>query len=66
MIWTLLAALSRQMSKALCVVTHESAVGAHADRIVALKDGRIVGEFDTAEIGHDPSLVAARYQKLTT
>ena len=63
-IWSLLGSLAHDMGKTLCVVTHESAVAAHAGRILVIKDGRVVGQFDTAEIGHDPSLVATRYQEL--
>jgi len=43
-----IAALLRQVSKewgrAVLMVTHDPSIAAHADRIVFLKDGRIVGE----------------------
>jgi putative ABC transport system ATP-binding protein len=63
-VWSLLGSLAGKMGKALCVVTHESSVAAQADRVRLIKDGRIVGELDAAEIRHDPSLVASRYQEL--
>ena len=63
-VWSLFGSLSHRMGRTLCVVTHESAVAAHAGRILVIKDGRIVGQVHTAEIGHDPSLVATRYQEL--
>jgi len=65
-VWSLLGLLAGRLGKALCVVTHESAVAAAAKRVEVIKDGQIVGKFDTAEINHDPSLVAARYQELAT
>jgi hypothetical protein len=44
-------------------VTHEVTGAAHADRVVVLKDGRIVGEFQPPE-EPDATLVATRYTEL--
>ena len=54
---------------AVIAVTHDAAGAAHAHRVVVLRDGRIVGEFDPrAESGsageHNAALVAARYAQL--
>jgi putative ABC transport system ATP-binding protein len=63
-IWSLLGALCRDLNKTVLVGTHEPAVGAVADRVLVLKDGRLVGTIDTAEYANDPTLVATRSQEL--
>ncbi len=63
-IWTLLGSLGRQLGTTVLVVTHEPAVAAPADRVVVIRDGRIVGEILTRDCGHDPSLVATRCAQL--
>jgi len=40
----LLIALNRNLGSTLALVTHDSALAAHADRIVTLRDGRIVSD----------------------
>jgi putative ABC transport system ATP-binding protein len=40
----LLLALNRSRGSTLVLVTHDPALAAHADRIVTLRDGRIVGD----------------------
>jgi putative ABC transport system ATP-binding protein len=62
-IWQLLARLAREQGRTVVAVTHEAVGAAHADRVVVLKDGRIVGEFQPAEQG-DATLVATRYSEL--
>src|SRR5215813_6096244 len=44
----LLVALNRNLGSTLALVTHDSALAAHADRIVTLYDGRIVSDEPTA------------------
>jgi putative ABC transport system ATP-binding protein len=40
----LLLALNRESASTLLLVTHDPALAAHADRVVTLRDGRVVGE----------------------
>jgi len=40
----LLVALNRNLGSTLALVTHDGALAAHADRIVTLRDGRIVSD----------------------
>src|SRR3990170_2355097 len=40
----LLLALNRTLGSTLVLVTHDAALAAHADRLVLLRDGRIVGD----------------------
>jgi putative ABC transport system ATP-binding protein len=46
----LLVTLNRSLGSTLVLVTHDPALAAHADRIVTLRDGRIVS--DEATDGH--------------
>lgn len=62
-IWELLSKLAGEFKKAVIMVTHEAAGAAYADRVVVLKDGRVVGGFSNEGRG-DASLVGARYQEL--
>lgn len=62
-IWRLLKALVRDHGRTVIAVTHEAHGAAHADRIIVLKDGRIVGEIEE-DGGFDAALVAARYAEL--
>jgi len=62
-IWQLLSRLSHEMGKTVLMVTHEAAGAIHADRVVVLKDGQIVGEFPGLECG-DASVVAAKYMEI--
>jgi putative ABC transport system ATP-binding protein len=62
-IWRLLRRLATEQERTIVAVTHEAVGAAHADRIVVLKDGQIVGEIAPHGDG-DASLVAARYTEL--
>ena len=64
-IWRLLAALSKDRDCTVVAVTHESTGATFADRVVMLKDGRVV---DTVTPGgeQDASMVAARYAQLAS
>ncbi len=62
-IWRLLASLVRESGRTVVAVTHEAEGAAFADRVVVLKDGRIIGEF--APCGEDhASVVATCYREL--
>ena len=62
-IWRLMSSLTREDGRTIITVTHEPAGAAFADRIVILKDGRIVGEMEPGKQAH-ASHVAARYAEL--
>jgi putative ABC transport system ATP-binding protein len=62
-IWRLLRALVDEQHRTVVAITHEPAGARHADRIILLKDGRIVGAIDNAR-DMDASLVATRYTEL--
>ncbi len=71
-IWALLRKLTRQpltpggkgqSDRTVLFVTHEAAGAAHADRVVVLKDGRVIGEFAPPDEA-DAALVATRYTEL--
>ena len=62
-IWQQLAALVREHGRTVLAVTHEPTGATFADRVIMLKDGRIVGEFKPGGAGH-ASDVAARYTEL--
>lgn len=62
-IWGLLRRLAGEQGRTIIAVTHEAAGAAHADRVVVLKDGEVVGGIETGGEEH-AALVAARYQEL--
>lgn len=62
-IWQLLRRLVDENQRTVIAVTHEAAGARHADRIIVLKDGRIVGTIDHAR-DIDAALVATRYAEL--
>ncbi|MFQ5490693.1 MAG: ABC transporter ATP-binding protein [Phycisphaerae bacterium] len=62
-IWQLLSQLTSEHGRTVIAVTHEPLGAAHADRIIVLRDGRVVGEL-CPETKGDASLVATRYAKL--
>jgi putative ABC transport system ATP-binding protein len=62
-IWALLRRLVDEQQRTVIAVTHELAAARHADRVIVLKDGQIVGTLESAR-GLDASLVAARYAEL--
>ena len=57
----LLRQLCKEQQRTIVVVTHEPAVAFWAERIVVLKDGRILTEFPTEQFG-DVNALAAHYQ----
>ncbi|MEM7308957.1 MAG: ABC transporter ATP-binding protein [Planctomycetota bacterium] len=59
----LMRALCDEEQRCVVVVTHEASVAAWADRVVVLKDGRVVGTFDGDE-RRDPQALAERYQRI--
>jgi putative ABC transport system ATP-binding protein len=62
-IWRLLGRLAHEQGRTALAVTHEAAGAAYADRVVVLKDGRVVGEFEPPRQA-DAALVATRYTEL--
>jgi putative ABC transport system ATP-binding protein len=62
-IWQVLRRISREQGRTVLMVTHEALGAAYADRVLVLKDGKIVGTMEPAGSG-DAALVAAFYQKL--
>ena len=64
-IWQLLGALAREQGRTVVAVTHEPGGATHADRIIVIKDGAIVGEIKPGGEGH-ASDVAARYTELVS
>ncbi len=62
-IWRLLAGLAKDRGRTVVAVTHESSGATFADRVVFLKDGRIVGSCEPGGEGH-AAMVASRYTEL--
>ena len=62
-IWKLLASLVHDSGCAVVAVTHEIDGASFADRVVVLKDGRIIGELESSGADHVQSL-ATRYREL--
>ncbi|HOK05321.1 MAG TPA: ABC transporter ATP-binding protein [Victivallales bacterium] len=58
----LLKKFSDEDKKTIIVVTHEPSVAIWARRIMILKDGEFIDEFDSSSF-HDVHLLAARYQE---
>ena len=50
--------LNRELGTAILLISHDPQVVAAADVVHVLRDGRIVGSFET---GHDPARVSGRY-----
>lgn len=61
----LLRQLCEDERRTIVLVTHEPAVAIWAERIVILKDGRLLSEFATREV-HDAHHLAARYQEMVS
>ncbi|GMV98734.1 MAG: ABC transporter ATP-binding protein [Phycisphaerae bacterium] len=64
-IWKLLRRLAHELGKTVLMVTHEAAAASYADRVLVLKDGRLVGTIEDMEPGN-AALVAARYTQLAS
>ena len=62
-VYALLKRLSDELSRTVVMVTHDGSGAAHADRVLFLKDGTIVGEKKTGK-GTNAASVASAYQKL--
>ncbi len=62
-IWTLLRRIAREQGKTILMVTHEAQGAGFADRVIVLKDGRIVGTLEPKGAA-DAALVATGYQEL--
>ncbi|RMF71279.1 MAG: ATP-binding cassette domain-containing protein, partial [Planctomycetota bacterium] len=62
-IWELMRRISREQNKTILMVTHEALGAAHADDVLVLKDGRVVGRL-TPRGCADAALVATGYQEL--
>jgi putative ABC transport system ATP-binding protein len=61
----LLKELCKQQSRTIVMVTHEPAVAVWAERIVVLKDGRVLTEFPTSQFA-DVHALAAHYQDVVS
>ncbi|EAQ77866.1 ABC transporter ATP-binding protein [Blastopirellula marina] len=57
----ILKELCTEQNRTIVVVTHEPSVAVWAERIIVLKDGRLLDEFETANFC-DPHSLAAHYQ----
>lgn len=62
-VWQLLRRIAVERGKTILMVTHEAPGAAFGDRVVVLKDGRLVGAFEPKGSG-DAALVATGYQEL--
>ncbi|MBN2578607.1 MAG: ABC transporter ATP-binding protein [Pirellulales bacterium] len=61
----LLQEMCREQQRTIVVVTHEPAVAVWGQRIVVLKDGRVLTEFPTAQFA-DVHALAAHYQDIVS
>jgi putative ABC transport system ATP-binding protein len=61
----LLRELSREQQRTIVMVTHEPAVAVWAERIIVLKDGRVLTEFPTSQFA-DVHVLAAHYQDIVS
>ena len=59
----LLQQLCREQGRTIVVVTHEPAVAVWSERIIVLKDGRVLTEFPTEQF-RDLHQLAAHYQDI--
>jgi len=62
-IWQLMRRIADEQGKTILMVTHEAHGAAHADEVVVLKDGRIVGTLEPHGCA-DAARVATGYQEL--
>jgi putative ABC transport system ATP-binding protein len=61
----LLRELSEEQDRTIAVVTHEPSVAVWAERVVVMKDGRILADFRTSDL-KDAQSLAAYYQDVVT
>ncbi|HLA85032.1 MAG TPA: ABC transporter ATP-binding protein [Thermoguttaceae bacterium] len=61
----LLKDLCKEQNRTIVVVTHEPAVAVWGERIVVLRDGRVLTEFPTSQFS-DVHALAAHYQDIVT
>lgn len=61
----LLQELCEEQNRTIVVVTHEPAVAVWAERVVVLKDGRVLTEFLASDF-HDAHSLAAHYQDVVS
>jgi putative ABC transport system ATP-binding protein len=62
-IWKLLQRIAREQGRTILMVTHEAEGAAYADRVIVLRDGRVVGTIEPKGTA-DAALVATGYQRL--
>ena len=62
-IWQLMQRIARERNKTILMVTHEALGAAHADEVIVLKDGKVIGRLEPKG-GADAALVATGYQEL--
>ncbi|MFH1745987.1 MAG: ABC transporter ATP-binding protein [Planctomycetota bacterium] len=62
-IWRLMRKIADEQGKTILMVTHEAQGAAHADRVLILKDGQVVGELEPKGSA-DATLVSTGYQEL--
>ncbi|MCZ2343297.1 MAG: ABC transporter ATP-binding protein [Bacteroidales bacterium] len=62
----LLRELCDEQKRTIIVVTHEAAVAAWADRVIVMKDGRILTEFAKTDFTDSQALAAMYHEAVTT
>ncbi len=62
-IWRLMQRIAGEQGKTILMVTHEALGAAHADEVVVIRDGRVIGTLEPRGSG-DAALVATGYQEL--
>ncbi len=62
-IWQLMRGVAQDSGGTILMVTHEAMGAAHADEVIVLKDGKVVGRLEPKG-NADASLVATGYQEL--